>query len=94
MAGLVPAIHAVRRNAIVLKGGGLSRVSYGTMPVNPRVRRETATWMAGTSPAMTQRASARHQMTSAPIAVIDGVPISFSEALGAGFVAAWLLLAC
>ena len=32
---------------------------------------------------MTQRASARHQMTSAPIAVIAGVPISVSEALGA-----------
>ena len=56
--GLVPAIYAVRRDAIVLKGGGLGRVSYCTKPVDPRV---AATWMAGTSPAMTQRASARHK---------------------------------
>src|SRR5580693_5977231 len=58
MAGLVPAIYAVRRDAIVLKGGGLGRVSYCTKPVDPRV---AATGMAGTSPAMAQRASTRHE---------------------------------
>ena len=88
MAGLVPAIHAVRRDAIVLKGGGLNRVSYCTKPVDPRLARGCDVDGRDTPGSQSggghdTEGVGEAQMTSVPIAVIAGVPISLTEALGA-----------
>jgi hypothetical protein len=58
MAALDAAIHAVRLDAIVLKGDELGCVSYCTKLVDPRM---AVTRMAGTRPAMTREAAARRE---------------------------------